>query len=168
MQAFFILVLRNFTVTFLVLGIICSLISLIPKPKPLTRRVVIESLFSYFILFNIGIAYIYNFVCHVFFSQQIAAFIGWADSPFQLEVGFASLGFGVVGLLAWRASLGFRAASVIGPSFFLWGAAGGHLYQMIKVHNFAPGNAGVIFWTDIFLPVIALYLLYQQYKSGKS
>ena len=29
---------------------------------------------------------------------------------------------------------------------------------MIRSHNFAPGNAGVIFWTDILLPVFGLAL----------
>jgi len=97
-----------------------------------------------------------------------ASFIGWANSPFQLEVGFASLGFGVLGLIAFKAKLGFRAATVIGPAFFLWGAAGGHIYQMIKAHNFSPGNAGVIFWMDIILPIIGFVLLYQQYKLEKA
>lgn len=119
-------------------------------------------------MINIGLGYIYNFVCHVFFAESSAAFIGWANSPFQLEVGFASLGFGIIGLIAFRSGIQFRAASIIGPAFFLWGAAGGHLYQMISTHNFAPGNAGVVFWTDIFLPIIGFYLLYQQYKLAKT
>jgi hypothetical protein len=104
---------------------------------------------------------------HVFFSEMSASFFGWEHSPFQLEVGFASLGFGIVGLLAFRQSLGFREASVMGPSVFLWGAAGGHVYQMITTHNFAPGNAGIVFWTDIIIPIIALVLLYQPYALEK-
>lgn len=163
MADFIRLVLSNFTLSFFVLGLICAFLSLAFKHKPLRKGQVPEAIFSYFILFNIGIAYIYNFVMHVFFGEMTAAFIGWQNSPFQYEVGFASLGFGIVGLLAFRQKLAFRAASIIGPSFFLWGAAGGHIYQMITRHNFAPGNAGVIFWTDILLPIIAFVLLYQQY-----
>ena len=71
-----------------------------------------------------------------------ARFIGWADSPFQAEVGFASLGFAVVGFLAFRGSFDLRLAAVVGPALFLLGAAGGHLYQMVAAGNFAPGNAG--------------------------
>jgi len=97
-----------------------------------------------------------------------ASFIGWKNSPFQYEVGFSSLGFGIVGILAFKQKWDFRAASVIGPSLFLWGAAGGHAYQMVTEHSFDPGNAGVIFWTDIILPVIAFLLLYQQYKLERS
>ena len=69
-----------------------------------------------------------------------------------------------MGFLAFRGDRGQRMAAVIGPSFFLLGAAGVHIYQMITAHNFAPGNAGVVFWTDIFLPVIGFVLLW---LSGK-
>ena len=87
-----------------------------------------------------------------------ARFIGWADSPFQAEVGFASLGFALVGFLAFRGGREVRLAAVLGPAAFLWGAAGGHIYQMVTQHNFAPGNAGIIFWTDILIPLIGFVL----------
>jgi len=157
-------VLSNFTLTFLLVGGACSLVVLSLTPKPLHKHQVVEALFSYFLLFSIGISFFYNFVIHVLFAEMAASFIGWQNSPFQYEVGFASLAFAIVGMLAFKQNLGFRAASVIGPSFFLWGAAGGHIYQMVTEHNFAPGNAGVIFWTDILVPIIGLVLLYQQYK----
>ena len=95
---------------------------------------------------------------------MIARFIGWDNSPFQLEVGFASLGFAIVGILAFKGSMGMRAAAVIGPSMFLLGAAGGHIYQMIKAHNFAPGNVGTVFWMDIILPIIGFSLLYLYHR----
>lgn len=156
--------LSNFTLTFLAIGFLCSLASFAWKPKPPHKKEIVEALFSYFLFFSMGVAFIYNFICHVFLAEMSASFIGWENSPFQYEVGFASLGFGIVGLIAFRSGLGFRAAAVIGPSFFLLGAAGGHVYQMIKAHNFAPGNAGIIFWTDIILPIIGFTLLYYQYK----
>lgn len=161
-------VLSNFTLSFLIIGLFCSIVVLSVKPKPLSRQQIIEALFSYFLLFSIGISFFYNFVMHVFFADMAAAFIGWKNSPFQYEVGFASLGFSIVGILAFRASLAFRAAAVIGPSFFLLGAAGGHIYQMITEHNFAPGNAGIIFWTDILLPLTGFVLLFLQYRLGKN
>lgn len=157
----------NFTLTFLVIGLLCSLTVLSLNPKPLHKRQVIEALFSYFLLFSMGISFFYNFIMHVFFAEMVASFIGWKNSPFQYEVGYASLGFAVVGVVAFRQNVSFRAAAVIGPSLFLWGAAGGHIYQMITAHNYAPGNAGVIFWTDLILPIIAFVLLHQQYKQEK-
>jgi hypothetical protein len=96
---------------------------------------------------------------HVFFGQMSATFIGWADSPFQFELGTASLGYAAVGLLAALGSYDLRLAAVLGPSIFTLGAAVGHLYQMVTAHNFAPGNAGIIFWTDILIPLFGFVLL---------
>jgi hypothetical protein len=45
-------------------------------------------------------------------------------------------------------------------SIFMLGAAVGHVRSMLAEHNFAPGNAGYIFWYDILAPLflIALYI----------
>jgi hypothetical protein len=164
MEAVIRFVLSNFTLTFLVIGLIASGIALLRAPKPLIAPVVVEALFAYFLLFSIGFSFFYNFVMHTFFGPMTARFIGWADSPFQAEVGFASLGFAVVGLLAYRGSFDLRLAAVVGPALFLLGAAGGHLYQMVAANNFAPGNAGVIFYTDILVPLIGFALLWLQHR----
>jgi len=93
-----------------------------------------------------------------------AKFIGWADNPFQIELGFASLGMGLIGLLApWR-SFDLRLAAILGPACFLWGAAGVHIASMIAEQNFAAGNAGIIFWSDIIVPVIGFAFLRLQYR----
>jgi hypothetical protein len=153
--------LSNFTLTFFVLGLITAGISLARKPKPLPRGAVAEALLAHFLLFSMGICYLYNFVMHVFFGEMSARFIGWADSPFQAEVGYASLGMGLVGVLAFRNDRGLRLAALLGPTAFLWGAAIGHIHQMITAHNFAPGNAGIIFWSDVLLPVIGWFFFWQ-------
>jgi len=167
MENFIKFILSNFTLTFLVISLICAAVSLAKKPKPLGQKVIVRAIFSYYLLVGIGISFIYNFICHVFFQEMSASFIGWANSPFQPEVGFASLGFGVIAIIAFWRGLEFRAAAVIGPALFFWGAAGGHVYQMITEHNFAPGNAGIMFWSDIILPIIGFTLLYLQYKTDR-
>jgi hypothetical protein len=35
---------------------------------------------------------------------------------------------------------------------------------MITEQNFAPGNAGVIFWSDIIVPLIGFVFLWLQYR----
>jgi hypothetical protein len=155
-------IMGNFTLTFFVIGLVASAISVARAPKPHTTAVVVEALFKWFLFFSIGVSYIYNGIFHVFFGDLAASYIGWANSPFQLEVGFASFGFGAIGLLAaWR-GFDMRLAAILGPSIFLLGAAGGHIYQMITAHNFAPGNAGIMLWSDIILPVIGFGLLWLQ------
>ncbi|HRU04450.1 MAG TPA: hypothetical protein P5137_01585 [Candidatus Brocadiia bacterium] len=158
--------LQNFTLTLFILGLIAAAISLRRKPRPLTRPIVAEALLSHFLLFSIAISYLYNFVMHVFFGEMTARFIGWAQSPFQAEVGFASLGFAAVGFLAWRGGRQMRVAAVVGPSCFLLGAAGGHIVEIVKSRNFAPGNAGVILYTDILLPLIGFAMLWLTRKSS--
>ncbi|MDP1603964.1 MAG: hypothetical protein Q8M03_11940 [Legionella sp.] len=160
------LVLSNFTISLFVLSILIAGIVIAFK-RPLKKSEAIDILFSYFLLFNVGISYLINFIMHVFFGDFIAQFIGWAQSPFQLEVGFASLGFAVIGIISFWSRIGFRAATIIAPAMFLWGAAGGHIYQMIMANNYAPGNIGSVFWTDIFMPIIGFTLLWLQYKNPK-
>jgi len=82
--------LSNFTLTILILGLVASGITLLRAPKPLTPPIVTEALLSSFILFTIGFGFFYNFVVHTFFGEMSARFIGWEDSPFQTELGFAS------------------------------------------------------------------------------
>jgi hypothetical protein len=70
----------------------CGLDIAAKKLKPLKINTVAEAFLSYYMLFPIGISNLINFVFHVFFGDTAAKFIGWENSPFQAEVGFASLG----------------------------------------------------------------------------
>ena len=159
MQQAITFLLTNFTLTLLAVGLVAALFALRRQPRPWPRAAVIELLLSWFLFFSLGVSFFYNFIMHVFFSEMAAAFIGWQTSPFQKEVGFASLGFSVVGFLAFKGSRAVRLVALAGPTCFLWGAAIGHVVQMVEQHNYAPGNAGVIFYTDILVPLIGLVLL---------
>lgn len=125
----------------------------------LTREEAAAVFLRGFLFFGLGVSFLWNFVMHVFFGEAAARFIGWADSPFQAEVGFASLGFAVVAFLACRGGYELRLAAIVGPALFLWGAAGGHLVQIVKAGNFSPGNAGAVLWTDVLLPLLGFVLL---------
>jgi hypothetical protein len=165
MESFIRFALSNFPLSFLVLGLIVAFLSLVSSHTPKTSNRIREKVFAYFLLFPIGFSFLYNFVMHVFFGAMSARFIGWQNSPFQAEVGFASLGFAVVALLAFRGCHGLRIAAVVGPALFLLGAAAGHIRQMVVAHNFAPGNAGVIFYMDIIIPIFGLILLWMEGRN---
>lgn len=128
------------------------------------RAQVIDTFLKYFFIFPIGIALSYNFMMHVFFGEMTASFIGWDQSPFQAEVGMASLGFAIAGFIAAKKGFGMRLVALTGPAIFLLGAAGGHIYQMITAGNFSPGNAGSIFFTDILIPITGIVLLWLHKK----
>ncbi|MCC6865387.1 MAG: hypothetical protein IT280_04435 [Ignavibacteria bacterium] len=156
--------LSNFTLTFFAIGLIFSFIAIFRNKDKSSKAFIVEKFFKYFCFWAHGISWVYNAVMHTVFHETAAQFIGWADSPFQMEVGYASLGFGIVGLLAVKKNFGMRMALIISTAAFLWGAAGGHIYEIIAKGNFAPGNAGIMLWTDILLPVFGLVLLYLSHK----
>lgn len=155
-------VMGNFTLTFLVIGAVCSLAGIARSPRPLAAPVVVEKFFFWFLFFSIGCSFLYNGFFHVAMPKLAAELIGWANSPFQIELGFASIGFGMVGLIAPWKSIQMRFAAILPVACFLWGAAGVHIQSMIIERNFAPGNAGVIFWTDLLVPLIGLTFLWLQ------
>jgi hypothetical protein len=124
-----------------------------------------ETLLAWLLLLSVGFQGVYTFVIHVFFPAQSAANIGWAVSPFQYEVGIADLTVGVLGVLAFWGNFSFRLAAVIAGVVWYWGDAIGHIKEMIIANNYAPGNAGPWFWTDVLVPMLLLTCLLLVWRS---
>ena len=116
------LLIGNYFFTLLIIGFLAAGISLLNKPRPLRINTVAEAFFSYYLLFAIGINNVVNFVFHVFFGWTAPIFIGWEDSPFQAEVGFASLGVGIAGIIAFRAQFAISICYANSPDGFLIGS----------------------------------------------
>jgi hypothetical protein len=150
--------LSNFTLTFLVVAAVVSVIVIAVRRPPAAEAA--ATALNWFLFFAIGVTYTFNAIIHTAFGDMSAAMIGWDQSPFQAEVGFASLGVGIVGFMAFarRASLGLKLAAIVGPACFLWGAAATHIADIITTGNVSPHNAGVILYTDIFIPIIGFAL----------
>jgi hypothetical protein len=153
-------VLSNFTAILFVAALACAAFE---KPRPTA-----EGALAWLLLLPIGVGGLWAAFFHIAYPEMAARFIGWADSPFQYEVGVADLALGVAGCAAFRASLGFRAAAVLVNAIFLLGAAIGHVRQMIAEGNFAPGNAGPVFYLDIILPVLTIGLLLASWRNHKA
>jgi 4-amino-4-deoxy-L-arabinose transferase-like glycosyltransferase len=94
-------------------------------------------------LFGVGVAGsgIGGFFGHFFISDTVAQSIGWPKgNPFQLEVGFANLALGVLGIVAMGRRDGFREATVIAVTVLGVGATIVHAIDIIDTGNLAPGN----------------------------
>jgi hypothetical protein len=69
-----------------------------------------------------------------------------------------------ISVTVWRASWppvsigGFWLATIVVFSIFMLGAAVGHVRSMVAERNFAPGNAGFIFWYDLLAPILLIVL----------
>jgi len=104
---------------------------------------------------------------HIVAPDTIAGYIGWVPgSPFQLELGFASLGIAILGILSMWFRGKFWIAPVVAQSTFLLGAAYVHIQDILVNTNLAPGNAGPILFYDIVVPVIACGLLFAHHRFG--
>lgn len=131
--------------------------------KSRSREQAVDLYFIYFLFFTVGVIGGIAFVGHVFFADQTAKMIGWAPgSPFQFEVGVHDGAWAMLGILAIWLRGKFWLAIALGWSFFMFGAAYGHVHQALLHHNFAPYNAGDIV-PDFAVPVILLVLSFLKF-----
>jgi hypothetical protein len=140
-------VLNNLPGFLLIISLICATVH--------TRRPAVSRFLDWILLLPIGIGTLWAAVFHLAFPTLAAHYIGWQPSPFQFEVGAADLAFGILGVVAFWSSMGFKKATVLAIAIFLLGDAAGHVHQMIATGNFAPGNAGLVFYMDILLPLLS-------------
>ena len=120
-----------------------------------------ELLLMYSLFFLVGISGVIGWMGHFFRPEQIAAYIGWQNNPFQREVAFANLSLGILGLMCiWKRG-NFWLATVIALAVFYLGCFGGHLYEWQVNGNTHPGNIGAPLFIDILLPVylMAMYAM---------
>lgn len=109
-------------------------------------------LVRYLLLLSVGVQGIWAFIGHFFYSKDTAKHAGWQSGPFQSEVAFSNLSYGVLGVLGfWLQNVWF--ATTLGVTILMLGAAYTHVVDMVKKKNFAPGNAGPIFYLDILIPL---------------
>jgi hypothetical protein len=106
-----------------------------------TRERRLELFLLYLLGIGVGANGIGGFSGHFFASDRVAEAIGWpAGNPFQLEVGFANLALGIVGVMAIHRRDGFREATVIAATVFSVGATIVHIMDIFETGNLAPGN----------------------------
>lgn len=126
-----------FTILPLVLAAVILLIDQSANSRE--RRIEVFMIF----LFALGVAGsgIGGFFGHLFLSDQVAESVGWpTGSPFQLEMGFANLVLGVLGIIAVGRRDGFREATVIAVAIVGFGATVVHIIDILETGNLAPGN----------------------------
>ena len=124
-----------------ILMVVLPLVHLALSKVPRTPLRVIHILLLYALVLGVGVIGLpLGFVPHVFFPDKAAELIGWAPSPFQLEVGFHDGAWGILGFLCiWIGGL-FWLATGLGWSFFMLGATYGHIRETVMRGDYAPYN----------------------------
>lgn len=148
----------NYMTTFFVVGLIVGASQIAAHRGHRTSQLASGLMLNAFVLYAIGCAQALNFVMHSVFGDFAAKTIGWAQSPFQLELAFSSLGVAVMAFILHGRRTQFRgkAAVVIATAIFGYGAAAGHVYQMVVHHDYAPNNTGLLLVMDIVIPTVGL------------
>ena len=165
MASFIQMALDHFPLTLLLLGLLAALVSLLSTRRQRNTERVAATLLRWFLVFSVGVSFLTSFVMHSFFGATVAHAIGWAPSPFQFEVGTASLGYALVAFLAAFGSLSLRLAALVGPAAFLWGGAAGRLMQVQHVQAQIPGYLDSMPAANLFIPLIGFILLAWQAKA---
>lgn len=149
---------------FLVVPIIGALLHFFVSKKTRTKNRFMEVLLLWFLGFGIGVGSIFTGLTQVFAPEMVAQSVGWPNTPFLLEVGFANISYGILGLLSIKYR-NFWAPTVIAYTVFMWGAAIGHIYNIQQTGNLAAGNAGTVLYLDILMPILYILLLVVYYKT---
>jgi hypothetical protein len=90
------------------------------------------------------------------------------NSGFQMELGCASIGIGIVGFLGfWNKT--YWLPLIIMKTIFMWGAGYTHFLHMVQHNSFAPSNTGIILYWDLLFPIfmIVLYSLYRRQQKAQ-
>ncbi len=101
----------------------------------------IELVIIYVLAISVGANGLSGAFGHLLLSDLVAESIGWpTGSPFQLEMGYANLLIGVLGLMAVGRRDGFRTAAILATTIIGVGATVVHLQDIVAHGNLAPGN----------------------------
>ncbi|GGF41162.1 DUF6790 family protein [Subtercola lobariae] len=151
----------NYMTTFFVIGLIVATVKVLARRGHRSPSFVSGTYLNSFVLWAVGIGQVVNFIMHSVFGDYAAKTIGWAQSPFQLELAISSLAFGVMAIILSKKNSTFRGkvALVIAQAIFGFGAAGGHIYQTIVNHDYAANNTGLLLVMDIAISAVGLALV---------
>lgn len=149
---------RNYALVFTSAAIVATAVLTILWDEPL-----VESALLAFLVFVVGLQGLWGFLGHYFRSDEVAASIGWpAGNPFQTEIAFTNLAFGVLGVLCLRFRGDFWLATGLGKGIFVLGAQTVHVREL-REHddrNVWNGARFVVTNVAIWTVVLALLVLY--------
>ncbi len=106
-----------------------------------------------------GYMFLVSGLMHTKFAEKTAAMIGWKTNGFQYELGFVSFGLGLAGIYASMHQSEAWITMTIPTSIFLFFAGVNHVIEMVRKHNFNPGNT-VVCVSDFGLPISLWALLF--------
>lgn len=152
----------NFDLSMFFLAVVFSLLNSLINRK-LTES---EIVYRWMAFFVVGFTCVYTFWMHAFYPHYAMLKSGAYSAPYEFQIAVGSLAIAIIGILSFSASFGFRAATTIAATIWMWGMAGGQIDQMLIHHNYAAANTGSWFWMNVVVPFILLICILRM-KEGK-
>jgi uncharacterized membrane protein YphA (DoxX/SURF4 family) len=151
-----------FTLVFAAIAVVGFVVHALVSQRPTPPERLLELFLRWFIGVGLGVVGVFAFLGHTFEARQVAEQIGFPPgNPFQWEVAWANLGLGIVALTSvWRRD--FRWPTAIFAAIYLWGAAWGHIYQLVVHGNHHIDNAGPVLYGDLLFPLVVIFVLLAQ------
>lgn len=97
------------------------------------------------VVYMIGWSGIGAGISHIFFGGRISRTIGFDKSPYELEVGFADLAYGIAGVIAAHFSPDYWFAVILISSIYRVGCGIGHIRSIVRDKNYAINNTAILF-----------------------
>lgn len=124
--------LMNVQLSLLIVAVILILLNLIVKQ----RTSAFEIIYQWISLLPLGLTLLFGFVVYVFFPDFSLTLFNFPTMPTWVVTifGVANLGFGLIAVCSVGASCGFRLASVLANTIWLWGILAVCLYSLYLQH----------------------------------
>jgi hypothetical protein len=120
----------------------------------------IEVFIVYLLAISVGANGLGGAFGHLFLSDLVAEGVGWpTGSPFQLEMGFANLLVGVLGIMGIHRRDGYRAATIVATTTLGVGATIVHIIDIAATGNLSPGNT-IINLSNLLDPALLIGLIW--------
>jgi hypothetical protein len=140
------------------------------QPRSTART--LELYLVWWVVVVLGIGNMVGGLFHIVDGPDTAREIGFTrgDGGFQFENAIADEAFGVLCVLTIWFRGAWLVAAIVGTAISWWGDAYGHIYQAHVNDNHDPDNTGVVLYSDIISPLIALalYAVYRRAGGGKA
>ena len=133
----------------------------VAAPGAVSGEAFADSAMRWMLFIPAGFMVLVSGVMHTVFAKSTAKNIGWQTNGFQYEIGFASLGLGVAGILAGATVPAAWLPVAAAGAIFLVLAGANHVREIAKDRNFSAGNTTILLY-DFGLPIsyaVALFSL---------
>ena len=158
-------ILSNFSLVALWFALVIALVSVLVRGSSLTAAEEYETFLRYLFLFPGAFASFYVFLLYGFYPEIVASSLDWASSPFQWEVASGRLAFGILCLFSLGPSAGFRLATIIGLTFWLWSSAWGYMLQVSGSEGVVGNEGSIWLCVDFIFPALML-VFYSAWKRS--